>query len=86
MSHDMMQMSKVELRMNELQKYEVIKELIDHNSNKNRVCEKLCLSKRQITRLIIIYKEKGKYGFVHENHSRKPVTTHLTRLRSLYPR
>lgn len=38
MSLDMMQMSKVELRMNELQKYEVIKELIDHNSNKNRVC------------------------------------------------
>ncbi|MBO5142346.1 MAG: ISNCY family transposase [Clostridia bacterium] len=61
--------------MNELQKYEVIKELVDHNGNKNRVCEKLGLSKRQINRLIIIYKEKGKYGFVHGNRSRKPVNT-----------
>ena len=68
-------MRKVELRMNELQKYEVIKELVDHNGNKNRVCEKLGLSKRQINRLIIIYKEKGKYGFVHGNRSRKPVNT-----------
>ena len=29
-------MRKVELRMNEQTKYEVIKELVDHNGNKNR--------------------------------------------------
>ncbi len=29
------EMRKVELRMNELQKYEVIKELVDHNGSKN---------------------------------------------------
>ena len=29
-------MRKVELRMNEKEKYEVIKELVDHNGNKNR--------------------------------------------------
>jgi len=68
-------MRKVELRMNEQQKYEVIKELVDHNGNKNRACEKLSLSKRQINRLIIIYKEKGKSGFVHGNRSKKPVHT-----------
>lgn len=28
-------MRKVELRMNEQLKYEVIKELVDHNGNKN---------------------------------------------------
>ena len=61
--------------MNEQEKYEVIKELVDHNSNKNRACEKLVLSKRQINRLIIIYKEKGKSGFVHGNRARKPVST-----------
>lgn len=61
--------------MNEQEKYEVIKELVDHNSNKNRACEKLGLSKRQINRLIIIYKEKGKSGFVHGNRARKPVST-----------
>ena len=55
-------MRKVELRMNEQEKYDVIKELVDHNGNKNRASEKLGISKRQINRLIIIYKEKGKAG------------------------
>ena len=68
-------MRKVELRMNEQEKYEVIKELVDHNGNKNRASQKLGLSRRQIDRLIIIYKEKGKYGFIHGNRSKKPVNT-----------
>lgn len=68
-------MRKVELRMNEQQKYEVIKELVNHNGNKNRVCKKLGISKRQINRLIILYKEKGKDGFVHGNRSKKPANT-----------
>ena len=66
-------MRKVELRMKEQTKYEVIKELVDHNGNKNRVCIKLGISKRQVNRLIIIYKEKGKAGFVHGNRQRKPI-------------
>ena len=66
-------MRKVELRMNEQEKYEVIKELVDHNGNKNRAGKKLGISRRQIDRLIIIYKEKGKAGFVHGNRTRKPV-------------
>ena len=68
-------MRKVELRMNEQEKYEVIKELVDHNGNKNRASQKLGLSRRQINRLIIIYKEKGKSGFIHGNRSKKPVNT-----------
>ena len=68
-------MRKVELRMNEQEKYEVIKELVDHNGNKNRASKKLGISRRQIDRLIIIYKEKGKSGFVHGNRSRKPAST-----------
>ena len=55
--------------------YEVIKELVDHNGNKNRACKKLNLSRRQIDRLIIIYKEKGKSGFVHGNRLKKPINT-----------
>ena len=55
-------MRKVKLRMNEKEKYNVIKELVDHNGNKNRAYKKLGISKRQINRLIIIYKEKGKVG------------------------
>ena len=68
-------MRKAELRMNEKEKYDVIKDLVDHNGNKNRACEKLNLSRRQIDRLIILYKEKGKYGFVHGNRNKKPVNS-----------
>ena len=66
-------MRKVELRMNEKEKYETIKELVDHGGNKNRVAKKLNISKRQVDRLIIKYKEKGKAGFVHGNRTRKPI-------------
>lgn len=66
-------MRKVELRMNEQIKYEVIKELVEHGGNKNRAAKKLGISKRQIDRLIIIYKEKGKAGFVHGNRTKKPI-------------
>ena len=38
-------MRKVELRMNEQEKYEVIKELVDHNGNKNRASKKLSISR-----------------------------------------
>jgi len=65
-------MRKVELRMKEKDKYDVIKELVDHKGNKNRAAKKLGLSRRQIDRLIIKYKEKGKEGFVHGNRSKKP--------------
>ena len=68
-------MRKVELRMNEQKKYEVIKELVDHNGNKNRASEKLGISRRQIDRLIIKYKEKGKSGFVHGNRGHIPTKT-----------
>ena len=34
-------MRKVELRMNELEKYEVIKKLVDTNGNKHRAAIKL---------------------------------------------
>ena len=66
-------MRKVELRMNEKEKYEVIKELVDHDGNKKRAAKKLNISKRQVNRLIIKYKEKGKAGFVHGNRTRKPI-------------
>ena len=67
-----MKMKEVKLRMNEQLKYDVIKELVDHNGNKNRASQKLNLSIRQINRLINIYKEKGKSGFVHGNRGKCP--------------
>lgn len=53
-------MKKVNLRMKELNKYNVIKELVDHNGNKKRAALNLGLTVRQINRLIKTYKEKGK--------------------------
>ncbi len=53
-------MGKVDLRMKELEKYNVIKELVDHNGNKKNAALRLGLSVRQINRLIKKYKEKGK--------------------------
>ncbi len=53
-------MRKVNLRMKEANKYEIIKELVDHGGNKKRVAHKLDLTVRQVNRLIKIYKEKGK--------------------------
>ena len=47
-------MRKVELRMNEKQKYEVIKNLVDNNGNKNTAAIKLGISMRQIKLFIKI--------------------------------
>jgi transposase-like protein len=41
-------------------------------TNKNRLCVSLNLSIRQVNRLILSYKEKGKAGFVHGNRGRAP--------------
>ena len=65
-------MRKVKLRMKEQNKYEVIKEVVEHGLSKKRASLKLDLTIRQIDRLIKIYKEKGKPGFVHGNRSKKP--------------
>jgi len=46
--------------MNEYHKYSIIKNLVDNGGNKNNAAIKLNLSRRQINRLIIKYKEKGK--------------------------
>lgn len=66
-------MRKVILRMNEQHKYQVIKSLINNKGNKNAAAIKLGLTRRQIDRLIVKYKEKGKNSFIHGNHSKKPV-------------
>ena len=58
-------MRKVELRMNEQNKYEIIKKLVETNGNKKRAATRLGCTVRTINRLIIKYKEQGKKGFVH---------------------
>ncbi len=65
-------MRKVELRMNEKNKYEVIKELVEHNGNKKRAALKLGITERQINRLIIKYRKNGKSSFAHGNRGHMP--------------
>lgn len=61
--------------MNEQQKYEVIKALVDHGGNKNRAALTLGCSRRTIDRHISGYKAEGKAYFIHGNHGRSPVHT-----------
>ena len=68
-------MRKVDLRMNEQLKYDVIKKLVDSNGNKKNAAIKLNCSLRTVNRLVVKYKEEGKQGFVHKNRGRKPVST-----------
>ena len=61
--------------MKEQKKYDVIKEIVDHNGNKKRAALKLDITERQINRLIIKYKENGKSSFVHGNRGKSPAKT-----------
>ena len=65
-------MRKVELRMNEEYKYNVIKKLVETNGNKKRASVMLKRSIRQIDRMVAGYKKFGKEFFVHGNRGRKP--------------
>ena len=66
---------RIDLKMNEQQKYEVIKSLVDHEGNKKAAALKLGCTLRTINRLIKKYKEQGKEAFVHGNRGRKPAHT-----------
>ena len=68
-------MKRIDLRMNEQQKYEVIKSLVDHNGNKKAAALKLGCTERSINRLIVKYKQEGKEAFLHGNRGRKPTHT-----------
>lgn len=68
-------MKKVELRIMEQIKYEIVKNLIDNNGNKKSAAIKLGITLRQVNRLILIYKTQGKSGFVHGNRGRLPKKT-----------
>lgn len=68
-------MKEVKLRMKEMEKYNAIKDFVDHGGNKNRIALNLGITRHQVNVLIRKYKEKGKSGFVHGNRSKKPAKT-----------
>ena len=69
--------------MKEQTKYEVIKKLVETDGNKDRAALTLGITRRQVNRLIIAYKERGKAAFHHGNAGRKPATTISDEVRTL---
>ena len=63
--------------MDEQNKYEVSKSLVDHpeTGNKDRAALKLGCTRRHINRMIAGYLKEGKTFFIHGNKGRKPSTT-----------
>ena len=68
-------MRKVELRMREQEKYDVIKRVANNEISVLTASNKLRCTTRSVYNLVKIYKEKGKEGFVHGNRDRKPPIT-----------
>lgn len=69
---EVIHIKKVELSMEQESKYKAIKALVEKKGNKQRVALKLGISVRQVNRLIHVYQEKGKAGFIHGNTGRSP--------------
>ena len=65
-------LKRIDLRMNEQLKYDVIKSLVEHGGNKKAAALKLGCTTRHINRLIQKYKKNGKAAFIHGNRGRKP--------------
>ncbi|MBZ9636555.1 helix-turn-helix domain-containing protein [Clostridium sp. FP1] len=65
-------MRKMNLTMEEMDKYSTIKKLIETDGNKKRAAIALNCSVRHINRMIKRYKKSGKEFFIHGNRGRKP--------------
>lgn len=74
---------KVYLTMDENQKYEIIKKLIENNGNKENASLRIGCSRRHINRMIQGYQTDGKSFFSHGNHCYKPATTISPETKSL---
>lgn len=60
--------------MNESEKYQIIKKIVDADGNKQTASLKIGCTTRHINRLITGYKAEGKNFFIHGNRGCKPVT------------
>lgn len=75
-------MRKGRLTMDELYKYDVIKNLVENNGNKNHAAQKLNCTRRHINRLTKLYREKGIDGFIHGNRDRAPAIAYSLEIRN----
>ena len=68
-------MRRINLKENAQVRYETIKELVDHEGNKNRAALSLGCSRRSIDRYIAGYNAEGKAFFIHGNTGWQPAHT-----------
>jgi transposase len=59
--------------MDNEEKYQIIKELVDHGGNKERAALTLGCHKRTVDRYIAGYKTEGKAFFIHGNSGKQPI-------------
>ena len=60
----------MELNEREKKKYEVIEKIINNKITKKDAENLLQLSRKQINRLINVFKNEGKEGFIHKNRGK----------------
>jgi transposase len=60
-------MKKVELKDRAMQRYEIVKSLVEHGGNKSRAALRMGCSRATVYRMIRGYKAKGKEYFIHGN-------------------
>ena len=60
----------MELKKTEQEKYETIEKVVKHEISKKEAENLLKLSRQHINRLIKIYAEQGKDGFIHKNRGK----------------
>ncbi|MBQ3414668.1 MAG: transposase [Clostridia bacterium] len=60
----------MELSKNEQKKYEIIEKVVNNEITKNEAEKKLNLGRKQINRLIKVFTNEGKEGFVHKNRGK----------------
>lgn len=69
------------LTMNEKQKYEVIKKVVNQRITKQRAGVQLGITVRQVNRLITKYKEEGRKDFKHRNSITEPANKLMNEVR-----
>lgn len=78
----------MELKEKEQKKYEIIEKVVNNEMSKKDAENQLKLSGKQINRLITVFKEQGRSGFIHKNRGKvnpnKKASNIISKIKELY--
>lgn len=78
----------MELNEKEQKKYEIIEKVVNNEISKKEARDQLSLSGKQVNRLIAVFKEQGKEGFIHKNRGKikqnKKASNIISEIKELY--